>query len=268
MSLQTREQLKARFQNGVEANQNDFANVFDSYYHKTDDTLPAPPAPDWDDITGKPTTFTPSTHTHDASAIVSGVLDVARIPVLPSQVQVISSGDLTALTVEQQAQIGKGTVVTTTDGSRWVYTGTGSKTDSANYIQLADITPEWSAVQNKPSSFTPSAHTHTTSEITGLDNALAGKADAAATAATGTVVAFVAPQIYGLVTAETGNITADHTNAKVGMVQLMRHQHSSAPTFASEFKKIGGTYTNNVMNYIMFFYVSNTEILYTISQVG
>jgi len=34
----------------------------------------------WDGITGKPTTFPPSLHTHPASAITSGVFDLARIP--------------------------------------------------------------------------------------------------------------------------------------------------------------------------------------------
>lgn len=34
----------------------------------------------WNDVTGKPSTFTPSAHTHDASDIVSGTLDGARLP--------------------------------------------------------------------------------------------------------------------------------------------------------------------------------------------
>ena len=120
-------------------------------------------------LTGK----APLAHQHDAGAIVSGVLDPARIPILPSQKQIPSPGDLTALTADQQAQIDQGTLVTTTDGYRWVYTGTGSKTDPASYIKLADITPEWSAVQNKPSEFSPSAHQHSIQDITGLQAAMA-----------------------------------------------------------------------------------------------
>ena len=92
-----------------------------------------------------------ASHVHDAASITTGVLDVARIPVLPSQIQVASSGDLTALTTGQQAQIGQGTIVTTTDGFRWVYTGAGSKTVYSSYITLADVTPDWSAIANKPS---------------------------------------------------------------------------------------------------------------------
>lgn len=102
----------------------------------------------WSGISGKPASFPPSAH--DASLITSGTIDPARIPVIASQIQVASAGDLTALTAQQQSTIGQGTVVTTTDGFRWVYKGSGSKTDPAFYIQLADITPDWSAIANKP----------------------------------------------------------------------------------------------------------------------
>jgi hypothetical protein len=87
----------------------------------------------------------------DAAKIGSGTIDVARLPVLPSSVQIVSSGGIAALTSPQQAEIGDGSVVTTTDGRRWVYTGSGSKTAEASYIELADITPDWSVIANKPS---------------------------------------------------------------------------------------------------------------------
>lgn len=46
----------------------------------------------------------------------------------------------------------------------------------------ATVSVSYSQVTGKPSTFPPSAHTHPTSEVTGLDTALAGKADATATA--------------------------------------------------------------------------------------
>ena len=101
-------------------------------------------------VTGKPTSFAPSAH--DASLITSGTIDPARLPVIASQIQVASAGDLTALTAQQQSTIGQGTVVTTTDGFRYVYSGSGTKTLAASYIQLADITPDWSAISNRPTS--------------------------------------------------------------------------------------------------------------------
>jgi hypothetical protein len=123
---------------------------------------------DWSNITNKPTEFTPSSHFHHASSINTGVLDPARIPVINTSIQVISQGGLADLTVSQQDEITKGALVTTTDGQRYVYT-TGSKTNSSSYILLADVTPEWSVIANKPVTFAPTSHTHTVSEVTGLD---------------------------------------------------------------------------------------------------
>jgi hypothetical protein len=75
--------------------------------------------------------------------------------------QLFSTGGIAALTVGQQADIEKGSLVTTTDGRRWVYTGAGDKTLEASYVEIADVTPEWDAIANKPTEFTPAAHTHT-----------------------------------------------------------------------------------------------------------
>jgi hypothetical protein len=97
---------------------------------------------------------------------VSGVLDPANIPLMYSGVQVVSSGGIADLTTLQQAQVSRGSIVTTTDGRRWTYTGSGSKTDEASYIIVADVTPEWSVIAGKPSTFTPSAHGHSWSDIT------------------------------------------------------------------------------------------------------
>ena len=102
--------------------------------------------------------YAAATHVHDASAITSGVLDPARIPVLYSGVHVASSGDLTALSSGQQATISNGAIVTTSDGRRWVYSGSGSKTNAASYIEMGDTSPDWSVLANKPATFTPSAH--------------------------------------------------------------------------------------------------------------
>lgn len=102
----------------------------------------------WNNVSGKPAEYPPANH--DASKITSGTIDPARLPILPSSVQVVSSGGIANLTTAQQNEIGDGSVVTTTDGRRWIYTGTGSKTSEASYIILADITPEWEAISNKP----------------------------------------------------------------------------------------------------------------------
>lgn len=128
----------------------------------------------------------------DAAVITSGVFDPARIPVLTGQAPIVSSGGLADLSAPQQAAIIAGSIVMTTDGFRWAYSGSGSKTDSASYIQLSDITPEWAVIANKPSdfpsswgnvsgkpsTFPPSTHSHPISEVTGLQTALDGKFNA------------------------------------------------------------------------------------------
>jgi hypothetical protein len=91
-----------------------------------------------------------TSHTHSAADITSGVFDIARIPVLPGNTTIVSSGGIANLTAPQQTAIESGTIVTTTDGRRWVY-NTGTKTLEASYVELADTTPEWSVIANKPS---------------------------------------------------------------------------------------------------------------------
>jgi ligand-binding SRPBCC domain-containing protein len=126
---------------------------------------------DWDSITNKPSEFNPTTHYHHASSINAGVLDPARIPVINTSIQVISQGGLADLTSEQEDTIVQGALVTTTDGYRYVYTG-GSKTSSASYIALADITPDWTVIANKPTEFNPASHAHTAGDITGLQSVM------------------------------------------------------------------------------------------------
>lgn len=67
-----------------------------------------------------------------------------------------------------------------TDTLRTKY-GNGSSTWTALSYSVADASGtssvDWAAVLNKPSTFTPSSHTHPTSEVTGLDTALSGKAN-------------------------------------------------------------------------------------------
>jgi hypothetical protein len=72
------------------------------------------------------------------------------------------------------------------DMLKFVYDTTDNgKVDVA---ETAEAVP-WSGVTGKPSSFTPAAHNHPTSEVTGLDAALAAKAPLASPDLTGTPTA-------------------------------------------------------------------------------
>lgn len=77
---------------------------------------------------------------------------IAVFPLTPNAAQaaIVSSGDIGDLTLAQQALIQEGSFVTTSDGGRWQYTGTGDKTSEASYILISDETPDWAAIENKP----------------------------------------------------------------------------------------------------------------------
>lgn len=102
----------------------------------------------WAGVTGKPATFPPSDH--DAARITSGTIDPARLPPTTGRAPIVSSGGIANLTTPQQNNITEGTTVTTTDGRSWQYSGSGSKTAEASYVEMADKTPEWSVIANKP----------------------------------------------------------------------------------------------------------------------
>ena len=86
---------------------------------------------------------------------------------------------------------------------------------------------------------------------------------------TGTAISFTIDRVYGtLTTPETGNITADVTNAKLGVTNIIIHNSGTAPTFGSGFKKLSGSgnYSTGVINYIYCTYINDTEIIYSINQ--
>jgi hypothetical protein len=74
--------------------------------------------------------------------------------------------------------------------SSTVTIGGGTPWTSANFTPSTKLDVSaftWAGLSGKPSTFAPSAHTHTTAEVTGLDVALAAKAPLASPAFTGTV---------------------------------------------------------------------------------
>ena len=86
---------------------------------------------------------------------------------------------------------------------------------------------------------------------------------------TGVALTFLTDSVYGTIgTPETGNITYSATNAKLGVTNLIIHNHSVAPTFAANMKILSGSgaYVINVINYIYVTYINSTEVIYTISQ--
>lgn len=90
-----------------------------------------------------------------------------------------------------------------------------------------------------------------------------------ANSSTGTLISFTADRVYGtLTTPETGNITADITNAKLGVTNIIIHNSATTPTFGSQFKKLSGSgnYIVGAVNYIYCTFISVDEIIYSINQ--
>lgn len=185
-------------------------------------------------------TFDPTLYDQKSDTIPSsrltGVIDIARIPVLPSQLQFVSSGGLANLTTAQQNGIGRGSIVTTTDGFRYVYSGSGSKTSTASYTVLADITPAWDSVADKPAYFPSNL-----ANVAGLQSALDAKLSSGA-AITVTNVAFNTGLLY-----PDGN----HTVIKTGAAGAERYWRFDANGFLYSLN--GGFYANQHIQTMTFF---------------
>ena len=86
----------------------------------------------------------------DASTIKTGTIDLARLPAMPSANTIVCT-TIPAMTSGDQLLVAKGTVVIeSTTGNTYRYSGTGSVTLNASYIQQSDLTPDWSVITNRP----------------------------------------------------------------------------------------------------------------------
>ena len=104
---------------------------------------------------------------------------------------------------------------------------------------------------------------------TATQNALDAKLSIEATSIVGTEISFTNDRIYGsLASPETANITANTTNAKLGVTNIIIHNSATIPTFGSEFKKLSGSgnYVVGAVNYIYCTFISANEIIYSINQ--
>lgn len=87
------------------------------------------------------------------------------------------------------------------------------------------------------------------------------------TAATGTVIHFTSSVIFNSpANPATANITDNLTGAKIGIVQKVYHNHSTAPTFPAGWVLIGGSYTVDELNIIYSEWVTGTRVEYWIVQ--
>jgi hypothetical protein len=130
----------------------------------------------WADITGKPSTFPPSAHSH-VIADVTGLQSSLDGKAASSHTHVIA--DITGLqsTIDQRGIPAGGTtgqVLAKVDGSNYNVTWITPASGGGGSVAWADIT-------GKPSTFPPSIHTHVIADVTNLQTSLDGKAAASHT---------------------------------------------------------------------------------------
>ena len=137
-------------------------------------------------------------HTHESADITSldaskltGVIDIDHLPKGALERCVVVEDDEArfALTTNE-VQKGDTVKVTSTKNMYFVVDDTKLNEEDGYEVYTAGSATSvpWSGVTGKPSTFTPSTHTHQTSEISGLDDALAEKATSAQGAKADTAV--------------------------------------------------------------------------------
>lgn len=138
-----------------------FPNDIDltGYYTKVESDARYKPisyTPTWSEVSGKPTVFTPSAHTHPISEVTNlqATLDNKVDKVIGKQ---LSTEDYTTAEKNKLAGIQDGAEV--------------------------NVNPDWNAtsgdaeILNKPTEFPPSLHTHTIADVDNLETALNNKLD-------------------------------------------------------------------------------------------
>ena len=134
--------------------------------------------PAWSEVTGKPTTFTPATHTHTKAEVGLGNVDNTSDAAKPvsTATQAALNGKAATSHTHTWSQIsdapayskdatGDNLVQRSANGHINVPSGAGPQN-----------APRWSEVEAALAGKAATSHTHSTSQVTGLDTALAGKA--------------------------------------------------------------------------------------------
>ena len=121
----------------------------------------------WSEITSKPSTFTPSSHTHTKSQVglgnVDNTADSVKNVAMAAKLQTYKNDSTTETYGTQYPLIAQwdstGKIINMVCTGYTVRVQSAATADSANAVT-------WGNVSGKPSTFTPSSHTHTKSQIT------------------------------------------------------------------------------------------------------
>lgn len=111
-------------------------------------------------------------------------LDPSVIPVIATTETVVVANKTARLALTT-AQVQRGDYAIQTDsGEKFILSGNNPQQEGHRTL-VADTTPDWSQIDNKPSAFTPATHTHTKEQV-GLGN-VDNTSDAAKNSATATL---------------------------------------------------------------------------------
>lgn len=172
----------------------DTTNNLTYYWDDTSKTYKALDVQTWDNLSGKPSTFPPSTHNHDDryyteteintklagkanSSHTHKKADITDFPTSMPASDVKAWAKADTKPVYTKSEVGLGNVDNTADKDKSVKYATSAGAASS---------VDWSGVKNKPSTYPPSAHNHNIESLTNFD---ARVYDAAGTRAANTVLA-------------------------------------------------------------------------------
>ena len=124
----------------------------------------------WTGVTGKPSTFTPSAHKHDDSTITSlnasklfGTIDIARLPHgALERCVIVTDDDARFKLTTADVQLGDTVKVDKTKTMYFIINESKLNSEEGYTVYTAGTATSvpWSGVTGKPSTFTPSSHTH------------------------------------------------------------------------------------------------------------
>lgn len=149
---------------------------------------------DWSGVKNPPTTYAPSAHTHGSGDITSlsadkitGVIGIDHLPAGALERCKIVTDDTARFKLTKNDIQNGDTVKVGTDANAKMYfviddTKLSSEAGYTIYTAGSATSVPWSGVTGKPSTFTPSSHKHTISDITNISSASVSYATSAGTA--------------------------------------------------------------------------------------
>lgn len=217
----------------------DTTNNLTYYWDDTSKTYKALDVQTWDNLSGKPSTFPPSTHNHDdryyteteintklagkaSSSHTHKKADITDFPTSMPASDVKAWAKADTKPTYTKSEVGLGNVDNTADKDKSVKYATSAGAASS---------VDWSGVKNKPGTYPPSAHNHNIESLTNFD---ARVYDAAGTRAANTVLA--APSDSDGTARFRKLVAADlpsHTHNYAGSASAGGHANSSLSLFVN-----------------------------------